>query len=136
PPSKEFSDVNYVIGTAGRPVRMTRGPGELAGADAQAAAPAAAAAAEDSEYSSIYVRNMPLMKPPYGTISAIGLDKGEIVWQVPHGETPDIVRNNPATKGLNIPKTGQPESVGTLVTKTLVIAGDPQVTTTAAPPRG
>src|SRR5205814_8804330 len=120
PPSKEFSDVNYVIGTAGRPVRMTRGPGELAGADAQAAAPAAAAAAEESEYSSMYVRNMPLMKPPYGTISAIGLDKGEIVWQVPHGETPDIVRNNPATKGLNIPRTGQPESVGTLDRKSVV----------------
>src|SRR5207247_11206456 len=72
PPNKEFSDVNYVIGTAGRPVRMTRGPGELAGADAAPppAAPAGAAA-EESEYSSIYVRNMPLMKPRYGTISGI-----------------------------------------------------------------
>ena len=136
PPNKEFSDVNYVIGTPGRPVRMTRGPGELAGAEAQAAAPAAPPAPDDSEYSSIYVRGMPLMKPPYGTISAIGLDKGEIVWQVPHGDTPDIIRNNPATKGVNIPKTGQPDSVGTLVTKTLVVAGDSQVTTTPSHPRG
>jgi len=135
PPSKEFSDVNYVIGSAGRPVRMTRGPGELAGAEAPPVAPAAAAA-DDSEYSSMYIRGMPLMKPPYGTISAISLDKGEIVWQVPHGDTPDVVRNNPATKGLTIPRTGQPESVGTLVTKTLVIAGDPQVTTTSSHPRG
>jgi quinoprotein glucose dehydrogenase len=137
PPSKDFSDVDYVIGTAGRPVHMTRGPGELAGADAAPPPPAAPGApAEESEYNSIYVRNMPLMKPPYGTISAISLDKGDIVWQVPHGDTPDVVRNNPALKGITIPKTGQPESVGTLVTKTLVIAGDPQVTTTTSHPRG
>src|SRR5205807_5626729 len=71
-----------------------------------------------------------------GTISAISLDKGEIVWQVPHGETPDVVRNSSATKGVDIPRTGQPDSVGTLVTKTLVIAGDSQVTTTATHPRG
>src|SRR5438034_11824211 len=79
---------------------------------------------------------MPLMTPPNGTSSAISLDRGEIVWQVPHGETPDVVRNNPATKGLSISRTGQPDSVGTLVTKTLVIAGDPQVTTTTWHPRG
>src|SRR5689334_1151564 len=53
PPSKEFSDVNYVIGSAGRPVRMTRGPGELAGAEAPAPPAAAAAAADESEYSSM-----------------------------------------------------------------------------------
>src|SRR5438093_11107779 len=116
---------------------MSLGPRELAGADAQAPAPVPAAAlAYESEYSSISVRNMPLMKPPYGTISAISLDKGEIVWQVPHGDTPDVVRNNPALKGVSVAKTGQPDSVGTLVTKTLVIAGDPQVTTTSAHPRG
>jgi quinoprotein glucose dehydrogenase len=39
-------------------------------------------------------------------------------------------------KGLNIPKTGQTGSVGLVVTKTLVILGDPQVTTTPDHPRG
>jgi quinoprotein glucose dehydrogenase len=29
-------------------------------------------------------------------------------WQVPHGDTPDNVRNHPSLKGLNIPKTGRP----------------------------
>jgi quinoprotein glucose dehydrogenase len=83
------------------------------------------------------VRGLPLIKPPYGTISAINLDKGEIVWQTPHGDTPDGIRNNPALKGLNIPKTGQSDyNVGTLVTKALVIAGDGQVTTTTEHPRG
>ena len=55
---------------------------------------------------------------------------------VAHGETPDVVRNHPLLKDLNIPRTGQSDSVGTLVTKTLVIAGDPQFTTTADRPRG
>ena len=83
------------------------------------------------------VEGMPIFKPPYGTISAIALDKGEIAWQVPHGETPDAVRNHEALKGMTIPRTGQPGFiVGTLVTKTLVIAGDAQVTTLPTRPRG
>jgi quinoprotein glucose dehydrogenase len=78
-----------------------------------------------------------ILKPPYSTISALSLSKGEIVWQVPHGETPDAVRNHPALKGKTIPRTGQTTyNVGTLVTKTLVIAGDGQVTTTPEHPRG
>ena len=83
------------------------------------------------------VQGLSIFKPPYGTITAINLDRGEIAWQVPHGETPDAVRNNEALKGLTIPRTGQPGfTVGTLVTKTLVVAGDPQVTTTPQHPRG
>jgi quinoprotein glucose dehydrogenase len=70
-------------------------------------------------------------------MTAINLDKGEIAWQVPHGETPDVVREHQALKGMTIPRTGQPGFiVGTLVTKTLVIAGDPQVTTLPTRPRG
>jgi quinoprotein glucose dehydrogenase len=75
------------------------------------------------------VQGLPLIKPPYGTMSAINLDTGDFVWQVAHGETPDAVRNNPALKGLTIPRTGQARSVGTLVTKSLVISGDPLFTT-------
>jgi quinoprotein glucose dehydrogenase len=84
------------------------------------------------------VQGLPIFKPPYGVLSAINLDRGEIVWQVPHGDTPDNVRNHPALKGIDIPKTGQPgtSGVGLLVTKTLVIMGDSQVTTTAQHPRG
>jgi quinoprotein glucose dehydrogenase len=64
------------------------------------------------------------MKPPYGQISAIDLNRGEIAWQVAHGETPDDITNNPALAGLKIPRTGRSGSVGTLVTKTLLIAGE------------
>ena len=75
------------------------------------------------------VQGLSIVKPPYGRITAINLDRGEIVWQVPHGDTPDAIRNNPALKGVEIPRTGQPGMAGTLVTKTLVIAGETQFTT-------
>jgi quinoprotein glucose dehydrogenase len=82
------------------------------------------------------VQGLPLLKPPYGLLNAIDLDKGEIKWQVPHGDTPDTVRNSPILKGMNIPKTGLQGSVGLVVTKTLVVLGDPALTTTPEHPRG
>ena len=109
-----------------RPVRAPPAPMRLtaAGRGGAAAAAAAKAAAADSRF-----RACRSSKPPYGSISAISLDKGEILWQIAHGDTPDNVRNHPALKGLNIPRTGQAGIIGTLVTKTLVIAGEAQVTT-------
>ncbi|HVY34775.1 MAG TPA: hypothetical protein VG960_10175, partial [Caulobacteraceae bacterium] len=82
------------------------------------------------------VQGLPLPKPPYGRITAVDLTKGEFAWQRAHGETPDAVRNHPALKGLNIPRTGQAGIVGPMVTKTLVICGDPAVTTAASGKRG
>jgi quinoprotein glucose dehydrogenase len=70
------------------------------------------------------VQGLPLVKPPYSKISAIDLKTGTILWQTPHGETPDNVRNNPALKGVDIPRTGHGGAAITLVTKTLVIAGE------------
>jgi quinoprotein glucose dehydrogenase len=159
PPSKEFSDVTFVEGFADRGVRYITGPGEDAGADAPAqaargaapesgaapaggrgrgAAAAAPAAAEGTGAAAtgLNPQGLPFLKPPYGQINAINLDRGEILWQTPHGETPDAVRNSPALRGLTIPRTGQAGAVGALVTKTLVIAGDPLATATADRPRG
>ena len=82
------------------------------------------------------VQGLPLIKPPYGRLSAINLDAGNIVWQVAHGETPETIRNHPLLKGLNIPRTGRPGNVGTLVTKTLVIAGEPGFGPTPSGQRG
>ena len=70
------------------------------------------------------VQGLPIIKPPWGRITAIDLAAGEIAWQVPHGETADNVRDHPALRGLDIPRTGRLGRLGTLVTKTLVIAGD------------
>src|SRR5215468_6311251 len=154
PPNKEFSDVDFVEGFADRGVTYVTGPGEDAGADAPArgrgapattggaargrgaAAAPAPAAAEGGGGSGLNPQGLPFLKPPYGQITAIDMDKGEFVWQIAHGETPDAVRNSPVLKGLNIPRTGQAGAVGALVTKTLVIAGDPLATTGTGRPRG
>jgi quinoprotein glucose dehydrogenase len=77
------------------------------------------------------VQGLPLVKPPYGSIVGIDMDKGEILWTIANAETPDNVRNNPALKGLNIPRTGrQSNTIGVLVTRTLMIAGEPGTFTT------
>ena len=72
----------------------------------------------------ISIEGIPLMKPPYGVVTALDLAKGTMVWQVVHGETPDAIKNHPLLKGVTIPKTGQSGILGTLTTKTLVIIGD------------
>jgi quinoprotein glucose dehydrogenase len=145
-PPEGFSDIKYVLGFAGQPFRVSEGPGFGSAADfpqaprrpAAGGAAQAAAAAQGGEGGGVRttVQGLPLVKPPYGVLNAINLDKGEITWQVPHGDTPDAIRNHPALKGLNIPKTGQGGSVGLIVTKTLVVVGDPQITTTPQHPRG
>jgi quinoprotein glucose dehydrogenase len=133
PAPKEVSDMNYVAGVAGQEVVVMKGPGENAGADS----PMPPKKAVANPYVRMNVDGLPLIKPPYGTITAIDLDEGKILWQIPHGETPDVVRNYPAFKGWNIGRTGQQTyNIGTLVTKTLLIAGEGQVTTTADHPRG
>ena len=76
------------------------------------------------------VQGLPLVKPPYGSIVAINMDKGEILWRVANAETPDNVRNHPALRGLTIPRTGRSaNTIGLLVTKTLLVVGEPGVFT-------
>ena len=77
-----------------------------------------------------------MIKPPWGRITAIDLNKGEIVWQIPHGETPDNVREHSALEGLTVPRTGRRGRIGTLVTKTLVIAGEGGMFTTPSGEEG
>jgi quinoprotein glucose dehydrogenase len=70
------------------------------------------------------VQGLRLIKPPYGRITAYDMNKGTIAWQIANGDTPANVKNHPALQGLNIPKTGSPTSVGLMVTRTLLFAGD------------
>jgi glucose dehydrogenase len=137
-PADPKIDLDYVQGSATTGMRTTLGSGGGAGADASSTDRAVARTPAPAEGGGggITVQGLPLIKPPYGRITAIDMNKGEILWQVPHGETPDIVKNHPALKGLNLPRTGQSGNVGTLVTRTLVIAGEPRVTTTATGARG
>jgi quinoprotein glucose dehydrogenase len=82
------------------------------------------------------VDGIPLVKPPWGRITAIDLTVGEILWQIPHGETPDYIRNHPLLEGVTIPRTGRIGRVGTLITETLVIAGEAGTFTTPSGAQG
>jgi quinoprotein glucose dehydrogenase len=74
----------------------------------------------------VSVQGLPLLKPPYGTIAAIDLAKGEVAWEIPNGETPDTVRNHPALQGVSLGRTGRAgQPPGALATKTLLIAAEP-----------
>ena len=81
--------------------------GGAAAAGGGGGAAAAAGAGAGQLFGGLNVEGLSILKPPYGTIAAVNLDRGEITWRIAHGDTPDNVRNHPALKGLNIPKTGQ-----------------------------
>ncbi len=117
----KVSDMDFIQGIARAPAAATEGAGGRGGRGGGGA---------------LNVQGLPLLKPPYGRISAINLDKGEIAWQIAHGETPDNIRNHPALKGLNIPRTGRPGIIGVLTTKSLVIAGEAGFFTTPNGQRG
>jgi quinoprotein glucose dehydrogenase len=154
PPPEGFSDIPYQAGTVGQPFRLREAAGTGTYADVprprEAPRPAAnppVAAPGGAQpntptpqagggFGRATVDGLSILKPPYGVLAAIDLDRGDLLWQTPHGDTPDNVRNHPKLKGLNIPKTGQGGSVGLAITKTLVVLGDPQVTTTPDHPRG
>lgn len=69
-------------------------------------------------------QGLPLLKPPYGAITAIDLKTGEHLWRIPNGDTPASVRNHPALRGLNIPNTGKNAHANILTTKTLLFYGE------------
>jgi quinoprotein glucose dehydrogenase len=118
PPPPGKSDMPYFQGTVLSGARLTGGSGSDAGA-----APAAPVSEQLS--AGLAVQGLPLIKPPYSRITAIDLDTGTFRWQVPFGATPNNIRNHPALKGLNLPPLGrQGNNSGTLVTRTLLVAGE------------
>jgi quinoprotein glucose dehydrogenase len=127
-PGANVSEMEYISGDATAGYRKTGGAGSVAGG--------AAAGEGGGGGANLRVQGLPLGKPPYGRISAIDLNRGEILWQIAHGETPDYIRNSPALKGVNIPRTGRPGIIGTLATKSLVIAGEAGIFTTPQGVRG
>jgi quinoprotein glucose dehydrogenase len=79
----------------------------------------------------LQVQGLPLVKPPYGRITAIDLNNPDkLAFTIAHGDTPDNIKNHPALKGLNIPRTGRQGRIGVLTTKTLLIAGEGGFNTT------
>ena len=72
-------------------------------------------------------QGLPLVKPPWGRVTAIDLNTGEHLWMVPNGDTPEYVKNHPALDGIEVPRTGTSTRGSTIVTQTLlfVTSGDP-----------
>jgi quinoprotein glucose dehydrogenase len=139
PPYPGQSDMAYIQGNAATGPRTSGGAGSSAGGgrtEFQVAARERPVSSRGRPPIGLLVQRLPLLKPPYGVIAAIDMNKGELLWTIPHGKTPDNVRNHPLLQNLDIPRTGQSGSVGTLVTSTLLIAGEPQLTTDSSGVRG
>ena len=69
-------------------------------------------------------QGLPIMKPPYGRITAIDMNTGEHLWWIPNGDTPDRIRNHPLLQGVELPNTGQTSHPHVIVTRSLLIYGE------------
>jgi len=67
---------------------------------------------------------LPLVKPPWGQIVAIDLNKGDIAWKIANSDTPDYIKNHPLLKGIDLGRTGKPSRSPLMVTKTLLFSAD------------
>jgi len=138
-PDPSVSDMRYVGGRPGGGrggAAGGRGPGRGGPGGGPGRGAGAAPGGDEGGGRGITIKGLPLLKPPYGILSALDLNKGDLAWQIAHGETPDNVRNSPELKGLTIPRTGRPGLIGPLLTKTLVIIGESGFFTTPSGARG
>jgi quinoprotein glucose dehydrogenase len=70
------------------------------------------------------LNGLPVVKPPYGRITAIDMSKGDFRWQIANGPTPKDIAENPALKGVTIAATGRATRAVVLATKTLLFAAE------------
>ncbi len=133
------SDMGYVGGGGGRG-RGGPGRGGAPGAPGRGAAPPAGAGRgagfvgnlDDGEASAgrppsrtnVGPQGLPLVKPPWGRVTAIDLNAGEILWVKGNGSTPDYIKNHPALKGIDLGDTGRPSRALLMVTKSLLFSND------------
>ena len=78
-------------------------------------------------------QGLPLVKPPWGRITAIDLNTGEHVWMVPNGPGP---RDHLALQNLTLPWLGNPGRAAPLLTKTLLFLGEGSSSMQVVPPHG
>ena len=78
-------------------------------------------------------QGLPLVKPPYGRITALDLNRGEQSWMVPNGDGP---RNHPAIRHLNLGPLGHAVRTGALATKTLLFVTEGDQISVRTPPGG
>lgn len=67
------------------------------------------------------VDGLPLIRGPYGSITALDLNDGTLKWTVPNGDGP---RHHPLLKEANLPPLGVPNRPAPLLTKTLLFLGE------------
>ena len=147
-PPGEFSDIRYVQGIAGQQFREVLGPGDCCAAGAPQTAERARAARNPATanaspppggFGGLNVQGLPISKPPYGMLAAIDLDKGAVevadaAWRHARPGAQSSRRSRGSTSRR--PARRRPRASVSLVTKTLVIMGDPVATTTPEHPRG
>jgi glucose dehydrogenase len=78
-------------------------------------------------------RGLPLVKPPYGRITALDLNRGELKWTIANGDGP---RFHPELKALNLPPLGQSVRAAPLVTKALLFVTEGDQINVRTPPNG
>ena len=72
-------------------------------------------------------QGLPLLKPPWGRITAIDLNTGEHEWMVANSDTPEAIRDHPALAGIELPRTGSSRRAGLLLTETLLFSASGEV---------
>ncbi len=72
------------------------------------------------------VDGLPIVQPPWGRITAIDLNEGDIEWTMANADTPERIKNHPLLEGVELERTGIPTRAGLLVTKSLLFAGEGQ----------
>ena len=70
------------------------------------------------------IQGIPITKPPYGRITAIDMNTGEHLWWIPNGDTPQSIKDHPALRGVDLPRTGKISHSPLLVTETLLLYGE------------
>lgn len=105
------SDMNYVAGDARIPA-----------ADPRSRRPAGGPRVRSFD-SEIGPQGLPLLRPPWGRITAIDLNTGEHLWWVPNGNAAEHIKNHPALKGVDLSRVGHPDQAMLIVTKTLLFGG-------------
>ena len=68
--------------------------------------------------------DLPLLKPPWGWISALDLNTGKLIWQRPNSKTPQEILDHPKLTGVELSDTGNDDRSALLVTKTLLFSGE------------
>jgi len=70
------------------------------------------------------IEGLPIFAPPYSTITAIDMNTGDHLFQIPNGDTPRRIREHPLLQGVDLPNTGQTSRAITMVTSTLLMTAE------------